>query len=312
MATSDLRQRRLDTQIDSQTLGEAIPIPQSDEETDFGIPDALRNSELHKEWMNRVASGRDIRVVISASDAATGVGKTTLAVNLALLWDPHGWDASEKSTLDPREFSVRYDQTEKLSVMLLDDAEQALEKRRSMSNEVLAVGHDFATKRYRQIMGILTLPSKGMIDSRIADLLSDYWILVEDVGEASVYRFETNDFTGNVRTRKVENISWPPLDGHPEYEEVERQKVNWMTGETESRYVLREEFEDAKENFWNKATAKRSYEFINRAYDLAQSNDTELSLTQSDIGEIAGMSQPNVSKIVNSESFEDFYTTYKE
>jgi len=274
------------------------------------IPESIRTSELHKTYMQRFAENRDLRVIISADNSATGVGKTTLAIVLAMLWDIWGWDPI-KATLDPREFSVFYDECRPGSVMILDEAEQAIDRRRSMTEETLAIGHDFATKRYRQIFGILTLPSKDMIDARIADKLCDYWVLVEDTGRASVFRFDENAFTGKVYYKKVEEIEWPPLDDVRLYREVEQKKHKRMTGQTRSRFVRRSEFEDAKKNFWKKATAKRNFELINAMWDASQDPDTPVDLTQSQIGEIVdGMSQSNVSKIVNSDGFEDFYKSY--
>jgi len=274
------------------------------------IPESIRNSNLHRAYMERFADGRDLRVIISADNSATGVGKTTLAVYLALLWDIWGWDPI-KATLDPREFSVFYDEARPGSVMLLDDAEQAIDRRRSMTDETLAIGHDFATKRYRQIFGLLTLPSKEMIDARIADKLCDYWILVEQPGEGSVFRFDENAFTGKVYYKKVETIQWPPLDDNAAYRTVEQKKHDRMTGKTQSRFVRRSEFEEAKKNFWQKATAKTRYEIITSAWEAAQDGDSPVDLTQSQIGElVGGMSQSNVSKIVNSDGFEDFYKSY--
>jgi hypothetical protein len=275
------------------------------------IPESLRSSALHQAYIERFADGRDMRVIISADNSATGVGKTTLAVFLALLWDVWGWTA-EKGTLDPREFSVYYDEVRPGSVMLLDEAEQAIDRRRSMTQETLAIGHDFATKRYRQIFGILTLPSKDMIDARIADKLCDYWILVEETGRASVFRFEENAFTGKVYYKKVETIEWPPLDGNPIYEQIEQKKHDRMTGKTQSRFVRRDEFEEALDNYWSKATAKRNYELINSMYEATQSDDSPVDLTQSQIGEIVGMSQSNVSKIVNTDEFEEFYKSHSD
>lgn len=67
-----------------------------------------------------------------------------------------------------------------------------------MSKEIVAVGHDFATKRYRQIFGLLTVPSRNMIVARIAEKLCDFWIRVESRGHATVYRFSEHPITGKV------------------------------------------------------------------------------------------------------------------
>jgi len=288
---------------DSNVEASDLPISVDD------IPESLRTSHIHQSYISRFANGRDMRVIISADNSATGVGKTTLAVVLAILWDIWGWEAA-KGTLDPREFSVYYDHVRPGSVMLLDDAEQAIDRRRSMTEETLAIGHDFATKRYRQVFGLLTLPSKEMIDARIADKLCDYWILVEETGQASVFKFEENAFTGKVYYKKVETIEWPPMDGVPVYDTIEQKKQERMEGKTQSRFVRRSEMEDALDNYWSKATAKRNYELINAMYDASEDDDSDVSLTQDQIGGIVGMSQSNVSKITNTDEFEEFYKSY--
>lgn len=278
---------------------------------DLGIPSELLESPLHRTWMRRIADGRDLRVIVSADNAATGVGKTTAAVYLAKLWDLHGW-GPEKATLDPREYSVKYDEWASGSVAILDEAEQALDRRRSMSKETLAVGHDFMTKRYRQLVGILTLPSKDMMDARIADKLCDFWVLVQKPGEARVFRFDENAFTGKVYYKQVQRLEWPNLDSDSDFRTVEQKKHDYMTGKTESRFVTREEFEEAKKNFWNKATAKTRFEFIRAVYNVATDPETEASITQSQLGQACGMGQSNVSKIVNANSFDAFYKSYAE
>lgn len=268
----------------------------------------LLDSYIVKTFMERFTEGRDLRAIISADNADTGVGKTTLGVNIAWLLDIWGWRPA-KATLDPRHYTMMYDVVPPGTFLYLIEAEQALERRRSMSNEVLAVGHDFATKRYRQVFGLLDLPSKSMMDARIADKLCDLWILVRDRGEADVFRFDENQFTNQVYYHKVEELAWSPLDGHPYFETVERMKRDWMEGETASRYVTREEFNKAKKNFWRKAEAKTTYEFLTTAWKLKQ--EGVIDATQEQLGHIAGgMTQSNVSKIVNSDSFEDFYRSF--
>jgi len=289
------------------------PVPKPDQVRvadwfDGAIVD-IRKSAIIREWMKRVAAGRDLRIIISADNAATGVGKTTLAVVLCILMDIWGF-REEKATLDPREFSVLYDQFTSLSAMLLDEAEQAADARRSMSKENLALGHDFMTKRYRQIMATMTLPSKDMMDARIADKLCDFWILVEDPGRAKVYKLDGNEFTGKVYYHHVETIAWPVLDDHPIMAAVAEKKHKRVTGQTASRFVTREEMDKKADNYWKKAEAKATFDFIRTAYQVHQDPEVKAEMNQSVLGDVVGMSQSNVSKIVNADRFEDFYTSF--
>lgn len=274
------------------------------------IPAEIRQSQLFHDYLDRLREGRDLRIIISASDAATGVGKTTLAVALAYAFDIHGWTA-ERSTLNPREFVDIYGEAPPGSAIILDEAEQAVDKRRSVSNDVMAVGHAFATLRYKQVFGILTLPDKNTIDDRIVTLC-DYWILCQGRGSADVYRLKTNDFTGEDWNEPTESLEWPNLDDDPEYQKLTRKKTERMEGEIKQQYIHVDEFEEAKQNFYNKFRKQTRYLCVKGIYDYCQDNDIPLS--QAAIGEAIGrydedlrLEQSMVSKIVNSDSFEEIY-----
>lgn len=270
--------------------------------------DALEDSELHNEYLRRLKQGRDIRVIVSAENAATGVGKTTAAFVLAQLWDVYRWDA-EKATLDPREYVHQYHDVPPGSILLLDEAEKGLERRRSMSKDVLEVGHAFATLRYRQVGGVLTLPSRSMMDKRIAEKLTDYWVVCKEqpIGEAEVYKFGYNEVLDAAYKEHVETFRWPSMDSNPAFQALDEKKVERMEGDTKSQYVHRDELQDLKENYWNKATQQKTFELVRTFYDLYGGRSGELS--QSDIGDAVGVDQSQISRMVNAESFDDFYSS---
>jgi hypothetical protein len=275
------------------------------------MTDALAESPLQNEWIRRMKQGRDIRVIISAENAATGVGKTTAAYSLAKQWHPpypDGWTA-DYATLDAREYVHLYHDVPPGTVLILDEAEKGLERRRSMSKDVLEVGHAFATLRYRQVPGILTLPTRSMMDKRVAEQLCDYWVICQErpIGEAEVYKFGYNEVLGKAYKEHVGTYRWPSWDSDPEFRNLDQKKVDRMEGATKSQYVHRDELEDLKDNYWNKATQRKTFELVRTFHDLYGGRGGELS--QDDIGEAVGLSQGQISKIVNAESFEDVYET---
>jgi len=272
----------------------------------------ITESKLFHEYITRLTNGRDLRVYITAS-SETGVGKTTLAFAIAMLWDQHGWTA-DKATLSPREYSNLYDVVNPGSVLMLDEAEQALDRRRGMSDEVMEVGHDFATKRYRQVFGILTLPTRNWLDKRVSENMADYWIQAEETelgqpkGEATVYRLKDNEHYEQSYQKRTETISWPVMDWHPEFRKLERKKIDRMEGTDQTKYVHRDEVENIKENYWNKATKKTRYHLTKAmvGWGISQTDASEiLSIAES----IEGVSQQRISDWVNSESFEEVYST---
>lgn len=263
----------------------------------------LANSKLFHEYASRLTAGRDMHVIVTAA-AETGVGKTTLAFVLALLWDMHGWTV-DKATLDPREYDIMYDQVEPGSVLMLDEVEQAADARRGSSRENVNLSQAFATKRYRQVFGLMTAPSKGWVDNRIGGDSVDYWIQAQETpdgrpkGEAKVYRLKNNEHYEESYSKRTETISWPVMDWHSEFRALERKKVERMEGATKSKYVHREEVEEIKENYWNKAWNKGRYELI--------SGLAEQGIQQQVIAEAAGLSAARISQLVNTESFEEAY-----
>jgi len=79
-------------------------------------------SKLFHEFLARLTSNRDMHVIVTAA-AETGVGKTTLAFALALLWDMSGWSV-EKATMSPKEYEMKYDHVQPGSVLMLDEVQQ--------------------------------------------------------------------------------------------------------------------------------------------------------------------------------------------
>ena len=293
------------------SVGDVDEVPRDGNDwSDMPDFEGLRNSKLHQEYLQRLPANRDLRLYITAA-SETGVGKTTLAVALALLWDIYGW-TPDKATLDPREYSFLYDRVRPGSVLILDEAEQALDKRRNMKEEQVQVGHDFATKRYRQVIGILTLPSRDWMDDRVAEDMADYWIQCQETdkgkpkGEAQVYRLKNNEHYQTSYSKRTETISWPRLDHRKEFRVVEAKKAERMEGTDESNYVRREEFEAMKDNFWNKATKKTRYHMVKAMCEWGLTQEEAAEITRiSD--HVEGIGQRRVSDFVNSEKFEEVY-----
>jgi len=258
-----------------------------------------------------------MHVIITAA-AETGVGKTTLAFALALLWDMSGWTA-EKATLSPREYEMKYDRVQPGSVLMLDEVQQAADNRRATSSDNVDLSQAFATKRYRQVFGMMTAPSKGWVDDRIGGDSADYWIQAQETpegkpkGEAKVYRLRNNEhYESNYKTR-TETISWPILDWHPEFQALEEMKVERMEGQTTSKYVHRDEVRELKENYWNKCSQKSRYHHVRAMseFGLTQTEIAEvLAYVEDDsAGDIGALSQPRISDLVNADGFSEVYSS---
>ncbi len=184
------------------------------------VPRGHEFDKLQQLYLQRRNNGRTLLVIIIARDAATGTGKTTLACQLAQSWDTHGWTA-DRATLDPGTYADKYtsEDTPKKSVLLLDEAEQAADARRSMSGQNVKLSHLWATMRFREIYSIITLPSASMLDKRLKEL-ADVKIVVHNRGTAVAYKTKIDDHDGSYRAKRLCRLRWESMDDDPEYQKL--------------------------------------------------------------------------------------------
>ncbi len=275
---------------------------------------SLAQSKLFSEYVHRLTVGRDMHVIVTAG-SETGVGKTTLAVTLALLWDQEGWTAEKAAVADAAKYEALYDDDDIApgSVLILDEAEKAVDARRGSSKGNVEVSQAFAAKRYRQRFGILTAPTKSWVDKRLGADAADYWIQAQETpdgkpkGEALVYRLRTNEHYGTDYSSRTETISWTPMDHHPAFLELDKKKQNKLEGNIKSAYVHRDRVEELKENYWNKATKKARYHLVKAmvTHGLTQTETAEILQTAE---HVEGLTQSQVSRYVNSDDFEEVYS----
>lgn len=259
-----------------------------------------RESRFFTELYTRLVVGRDANIVITAS-SETGVGKSTLAVTLALLIDQHGWTSDKAAIGSAEQYDRLYDTVKPGAAVILDEAEEAVDSRRGMTSESVSLAQSFAAKRYKQVFSILTAPTKGWIDKRLGSDSADFWIQAEETelgrikGEGPVYRLRTNEHYEQDFTKKTETITWPNISDHPAFEAMDEAKTARYdnTGE-ESQYYDADEVEEREQRAQKQA--KSQY----RKQIVSQLNNIE-DLTQGEIGEVFGISSSRVSQIVNSD-----------
>lgn len=264
----------------------------------WAVDESIRESKFFAEYLNRLVTGRDMHVIITAS-SETGVGKTTLAASLAIILDQQGWNADKACVANAAEYSRKYDAVDEGSVLLLDEAEKAVDARRGMTKESVEVSQAFATKRYQQVFGMLTAPSKGWVDNRLGSDAADYWIqaLQTDMGrvkgEAKVYRLRNNEHYQQDYTEKTEYIHWPILDWHPEFQRLDKRKREILESDEENPYVHKDEIADIKKSVRKEERKATEQEIIEKMY--------ELDYTQKEIGEVFGVSNTRISQRLNGD-----------
>jgi len=260
--------------------------------------ESSQRSQLLGEALTRYVTGRDINIVITAA-SETGVGKTTLAVFLALLLDVHGWSAERATVANPQKYDRLYDEAPPGSALILDEAEKASDARRSMSSEAVNLSQTFATKRYRQVTSILTAPSKSWIDKRLGIDAADYWIQAQDTdmgrikGEARVYRVLSNEHEGQEYTKFVEQLHWQPLDHLDPFTNLEARKEEILETTGEKSYYDSDDVESIVSDRVQDAKREKEKELIAKIYE-----STEMS--QQAIADALGISAGTVNRRLSS------------
>jgi len=234
-------------------------------------------------YERRRSDGRMMNVIVTARDSQTGTGKTTLAVALAHHWDEHGWTA-EKATLDPGEYQDMYGKVNQGAVLILDEAEQAADNRRSMSDQNLALSHLWATMRFKQVSSIITLPTVTMLDKRLKEL-ADHRIHVVKRGIAKVYKVKVED-TGQHQIFEENTgwVKWGARDDDEEYQRLSEKKAERMKDYSVSD-------DDGEDLPSPQEVEKRTRN------DLIRKMNEEL--THQQIADIVGLSRPAITQIVN-------------
>ena len=241
------------------------------------------NCWLWRKQRQRVAEGRDLKVIITSRDGQTGTGKTTLSLWLAMHFDRHGFDA-EKITLHPEEFHDLYNELPVGSCMLMDEGEQ-LDNRRSMSNKNVDFWNLWQMNRFRQITSILTLPTRSVLDKRGMEL-ADIWINVIQRGLAKVHDIRVGDYDKAVSSIPVQEIKFPDV----------------------SYLQLKKDADDLKQELVEGANYDKEEEEIidpekirrENRNSLIEEMDQKTDLSHTKIGEVVGLTQQSVSRLLNS------------
>jgi len=260
--------------------------------------ESIRDSKFFGEILNRLVSGRDMNIIITAA-SETGVGKTTLAVAIATLIDQHGWTADKAAVASPVIYDRLYDESPPGSCLILDEAEKAADARRGMTTESVTLSQSFAAKRYQQIFSILTAPSKSWVDNRLGGDAADYWIQAQQtdmgrvLGQAIVYRLKNNEHQGVEYVERVERIHWPNMDDDPEMQALDDRKQEVLETESETDFVKASKVEEARKEGAKEAAREKRNEII-KALDEA-----EAVSSQDDIADVVDLSKGRVNQIIN-------------
>jgi hypothetical protein len=207
------------------------------------IPDAF-DGPFFQQIGRRKAQERDAKIIITAKDAQTGVGKTSLSDFLGWALDTSvtGFSA-DKTTIDPPQYLRLYQELPPGSVAVLEEGGQ-LDSRRAMSNENVDTSHAWQMNRVREIVSIINLPSPDDIDSRL-ERLADYWINVERRGFARIYSKHIHPIKRSTYYKTVQTLEWPNMDKSATFKAMDKQKRTKIgDDERDDNWVRESEVQD--------------------------------------------------------------------
>lgn len=217
---------RVRTTADYKRFTEAPVVEVGDQQ--YRLDESMRLNQLA---LKRMADNRDLKILITASDSETGVGKTTCAGWLALNWtwmfSEQHWTADDFATVNPYEYFKLVPDVKPGTVLLVDDAEE-LDSRRSMQDLNVKFSWWWELMRLKQLFTIITLPSPASIDSRLEEL-ADVWINITRRGRGLAHDIGVHDYgSRGVYTEKVHQIEFPDVSEHPAMEALQEMKEEKM------------------------------------------------------------------------------------
>jgi hypothetical protein len=240
-----------------------VEVPSEDVSRSFSGP-------FFREIGERKQQDRDAKILVTAKDAQTGVGKSNLCDFLAYVLDttdegfvPH------KITIEPEEFFSAYGRLEPGSALVMEEGEQ-LDPRRSMSKKNVEASHSWQMERVREVVALINLPSPKFIDKRMEEL-ADYWVNVLRRGRARIYEKKIHDTEGHVYYQTLQDIEWPNMDGSVTFGEMDDLKKQMIDGEIgEGNWVPPDEHQEALEKAEEKAARNRRDELLADAYHQSE------------------------------------------
>lgn len=237
----------------------------------------------------------DAKLIVTSHNSRPGLGKTTLAIQMARDFDRHGWSAEQKGFMDAHKYHNAYDDQPAGSALVFDEVEGEADSRRSMSTKNVELSQAWAQNRYRNMITICTLPSVSMLDKRMLEM-SDYWINVIDRGTAHPYRVLVNDFNGNIIRQRMDEdavITYPDLpDKDSDKKWFDEEKHERRTS-IEKQYFEEEELEQRLEEKEEKVRMQLRNEWVETL-----SEETDMSIRSIADLSIIEVSRPRLHQIL--------------
>lgn len=251
--------------------------------------------EMGRDAKRKLRNDNDIKILVVGQNSQTGIGKTTLAVQLCRFIDgtDDPWRAEEKAFVDVDEYMQAHLEKRQQSCLMLDEIEAGADRRRAMSHENVQLSQAWMTLRARNIGTVATLPSTDALDKRMLSL-ADYWVLVRRRGIAQPYKVRVNDFNGNVSRVGLgpdndQLIQFPDLPDDDEdkayLDSIKDDMVYELVGNGDAEKIPASEAKKKRDKAVKEARRELRNEWINAVYE--RTDESTYSLAEWDVVDVS-------------------------
>lgn len=267
--------------------------------SDYWYTGEFCDTPLGKFITYRLIENRDCKIIITSHGSTTGTGKTTLAVILAKQIDRiarevnndlEPWNARDYSFLNVNEYLNQYKAAKPGRVLISDELETMVDNRRSISNANVYFTQAWQMLRYKNVITIGTAPGLHTLDKRVMQT-ADVWINVLAKGYAIPHYVSAHDFTGDpiykrftLDDRKTW-IRWDKAEGD-DYDYLSQKKKD-LGIPGENKQIDEDDLKEEKRQ--TKMEITRNL--------IAENLRKDSPLSQEEMAEITGWSQPKISQI---------------
>lgn len=202
------------------------------------VPSGL-HGPFFREVGKRKRQDRDAKILVTAADGQTGVGKSNCCDFLGYALDTSaGGFSEEKTTIDPMRFLEMYNTLPPGSAAIMEEGEQ-FDSRRGMTNKNVDASQTWQKARVREIVALVNLPSPSMIDKRFEEL-ADYWVNIERRGRAMIYKKKIHPTKQKIYYKTLQTLEWPNMDGSDTFRHMGKLKTAHLSDEDSDDNWVRE------------------------------------------------------------------------
>jgi len=258
-------------------------------------------------------NARDVKILITGKGKTTGTGKTTLALHLADfinkvrndLFDLETeWNSQEYSFMNVWEYLKKYKEADPGDPLITDEIEYLLDRRSHQSRENKKFSQAWSVLRWKNVVTIATAPGLSDVEKRIPEG-ADIWINVVFTGKANVYYMMMDDFkalSGShdpmiVKRSRIgkykESLLWNDIGDSDDYKWLKEKKADIGVPGIDDNKEKQIEEKDL-----NKLERNIRNQYVEDTIKILDDKGVLDRITQTEIANISGVSQPQVSKLM--------------